>query len=194
MSFLKLVTMILKWECIVVMIGCIVAVIAAVEILRVAHGSLFLFPMPWEDPPQLAEIIDAKTTARVYLLPGLLFLISVAFIVALHGRHVIMHPNQLVKQPLIILVPFLFSASADLLSSLWCFHMVGIDSELHPGIRLFAYAYGRTIGAVAGKSVQVIGILGLAAMVKRIARPTIVIATVLYAGAAIYNCAFALWT
>ena len=79
--------------------------------------------------------------------------------------------------------------AADLATTLWFFHTRGIQHELHPGIRLFGYAFGRTVGPVLGKALQLLGILAVASVLPRLAFSVLVLATATYAAAVAYNIA-----
>ena len=82
---------------------------------------------------------------------------------------------------------FLLSVGADMVTTLWFFHDGGIDLELHPGIRLFGYAYGRSAGPILGKAVQAIGVAGVACVSGRIGSLLLGTVTCLYVFAAVYN-------
>jgi hypothetical protein len=82
---------------------------------------------------------------------------------------------------------FQLSVLADLVTTLWFFHDDGIDLALHPGTRLFGYAYGRTIGPLLGKTVQAVGVLGVAHIIGRGGVVLLSTVTCFYVLAAVYN-------
>src|SRR5262245_31527822 len=85
---------------------------------------------------------------------------------------------------------FAASVIADLATTMWFFHTHGIEFELHPGIRLMGYAYGRTIGPFAGKTIQAIGILLVSVLMPEQWRgKLLLLAAIGYFAAAVYNLA-----
>ena len=129
-----------------VMCTVLLMVVAFFEIQRVEYGNLFVTALPWEDTPSTVETLDAAATARMYLVPALLFLGMIGMVVSFLAPRAIRQRAKLPTawRPLVIL--FLLAVTADLATTLWFFHSRGIDHELHPGVRLFGYAYGRTVG------------------------------------------------
>jgi hypothetical protein len=163
-----------------------VQVLAYVELQRVADGRLFLFTLPWDAPPSRVELIDAKSTARRYQLPALVTLAAVACVVVYFGRFA----RSRVERRQIgtwLLALFVLATLADLATTLWFFHARGIDHEVHPAIRLFGYAYGRTVGPVLGKVLQSLGLWLVALHLPRYGAALVLAAVVLYGWAAIHN-------
>ena len=86
------------------------------------------------------------------------------------------------------MIVFAIAVLADLITTVRFFHSKGIVFELHPGIRLFGYAYGRSVGPVLGKSVQALGLLAVACLLSpRGANGLLIIASAAGGLAAIHN-------
>jgi hypothetical protein len=165
----------------------IVMLAAAFELQRVEDGRLFALSLPWDADPTFMEIQDAKNSAAEYRIPTVLFLALVGVVVTLNGPKRLAKTIQPSRAWRFLTALFLLSVLADLATTLWFFHDGGIDLELHPGIRLFGYAYGRTIGPLLGKTVQAIGVLGVAHIIGRGGIVLLSTITCLYALAAVYN-------
>ena len=82
---------------------------------------------------------------------------------------------------------FAVACIADFVSTLVYFRTHRIDDELHPGIKLFTYAYGLSIGCLIGKAVQVLLSLILCAVYSKIARAILIVLIAAYAAAAVWN-------
>lgn len=154
---------------------------------RVQRGELFLLAMPWDTPASSVEVIDARMTAEEYLLPASIFLGLVGLTVALAGPQRLAPSSPASRLEFRLTMIFLASAAADLVTTLWFFHDGGIDLEVHPGIRLFGYAWGRTAGPIAGKLVQAAGILLLCRVIRRGGLLPLITVTCAYTAAAVYN-------
>lgn len=157
------------------------------ELRRVEQGQLFAVSFSWDAPASSLEVQDAQATAADYLVPAMGFLTLAGVVVASAGpRRVIpaVAPSRLRRWLTVI---FLASVVADLSTTLWFFHDGGVDLELHPGIRLFGYAYGRTTGPVAGKLVQAAGILLVSRLNDRAGLVLLGVVTCFYFSAAAYN-------
>mgnify|MGYP006240355203 CR=1 FL=1 len=87
---------------------------------------------------------------------------------------------------------FFVCALADLLSTLLFFSSGNIDHEFHPGIKLFAYAYGRTVGIVLGKAFQVFLAFAISMNAPKLFKPILIIGSIGYLMAGIHN--FLTWT
>jgi len=172
--------------CCLVLTG-IVLLTAVFELQRVGEGRLFALSLPWDADPTLIEIQDAKMSAAEYRFPAVLFLALVGIVVTLNGPKRLAKPTEPSRIWRILIAVFLVSVLADLATTLWFFHDGGIDQELHPGIRLFGYAYGRTIGPLLGKTVQAIGVLGVAHVIGRGGTVLLSTVTCFYVLAAVYN-------
>jgi hypothetical protein len=161
-----------------------VMAVAQVELERVEKGRLFVLAMPGEKTPSPSEFADAQVSARTYLLPALGFL-GLLGVILTFTRPALRRLAPFKTD--VLLTVFVIAFLADLASTLWFFHARGIDLELHPGVRLFAYAYGRTAGAIAGKGVQLLGVIGLGVVFPRLRTLLMIVACTLYAVAAVYN-------
>ncbi len=87
----------------------------------------------------------------------------------------------------LILVLLILCFLADLGSTLWFFHALGIDLEVHPAIKLFGYAFGRSAGPVLGKMLQLAGIMLIGIRFPHFQNVIYILASVLCAGAAWHN-------
>ncbi len=176
-----------KWILSVVTCTALLMALAFLEIERVGRGELFVFSFPWDRAPSQSELNDAKRSARESLLPALLSLAMVGLITGYafpKRRRSTQTLPRFWRLPLLL---FALAVLADLGTTLWFFHVRGVDHELHPGIRLVSYAYGRTVGPVLGKLVQAVGILMLSSLFARHGGTLMISVTPLYFIAAIYN-------
>ena len=82
---------------------------------------------------------------------------------------------------------FGLAVAADLVTTIYFFHVKGIIYELHPGVRLFGYAYGRTVGPILGKAVQALGVLAIASLLGSRGGWLTLAVGAIYLVAAIYN-------
>ncbi len=168
----------------------VVAAVVYGELARLQQGQLFAFSLPWEQPPTSLEVLDAHNSARSYLWPAFAGVGLSGIVVAyaapkLRSGGKIPYPAW----PRLAML-FLAAALADLTTTIYFFHAVGVDHELHPGIRMFGYAYGRTMGPVLGKMLQALGVLGLSWIFGRAASISVLVtASLLYGLAAMYNLA-----
>lgn len=167
------------------LVGCILcaAVLAAVaffEIQRVADGRLFALSLSWENPPNAAEVADSRASAQRYLIPALLSLVMLGVVARFAIPHWIEQRSELPKAWWTLTMIFLLSVVTDLASTIWFFHTHGINHELHPGIRLFGYAYGRTLGPMLGKTVQALCVIGISISIPRLSLPLLAACTLLY--------------
>lgn len=158
------------------------------QLQRVRRGELFLFSLPWDRAATAAEVFNARRTVEAYLIPALCTILmlggGIAFLV-FQGQRVDFRRIREWK----VLVWLLVAAAAfDFVTTFRFFHHLGVNYELHPGIRLFGYAYGLTTGPALGKLLQVSGILVAALLVKRGARLILSVAILFYVAAGFYNC------
>jgi len=172
-------------------LGCAAAIsvlmlVSYYEMHRVEDGNLFLFAMPGEAPPTLSEIEDAHQSARLFLVPSLLCAVVIGSTLAF-GAAQLQSRFHMRRIPSWLIIAFILACVADFITTLHFFRTAGVEHELHPGIRLFGYAYGRTAGPALGKLVQIVGLLALAAVIGRWGSYLIALATVLFTAAAIYN-------
>ena len=82
---------------------------------------------------------------------------------------------------------FVLASLADFLSTIWFFHTGRIDDELHPAIKLFAYAFGPSIGALLGKGLQAFLALWVCSAFPKFGRPLLIVLAVAYSVAAVWN-------
>lgn len=177
----------LKW----ILLGCVatltLAAVADFELQRLSNGHLFLLKMPWELAPSEVETEDARQSATENRIPAFLAIIVIGFIVVATGSGV---SSRLTKERLLsrfVLSLFAVAVIADLLSTIWFFHSLGVEFEFHPAIRLFGYAYGRTFGPIAGKLIQAAGIIYVSALLKERGRYLLYVVSAAYLAAAVYN-------
>jgi hypothetical protein len=157
--------------------------LAFYELNRIENGRLFLFPLPWDAPPSEIEILDSQHSASQNKYLAIAALVGIGVIVAATGP-VAFQVQQLSSWTLAI---FALAVVADLGTTIRFFHSHGIENELHPGIRLFGYAYGRTVGPILGKSLQTLGVLLIARLFKQHAPSFVRVVAMIYLAAAIYN-------
>lgn len=157
------------------------------QLNRVHQGHLFALALPWDRPPTLAEILDAKLSAQTYLLPAVIVVLTIGCVAAIMQPRLQLSTTKPSRMETGAIALFLVAAMADLLTTLRFFHQVGVNYELHPGIRLFGYAYGLTIGPIAGKAVQAAGVLIFAMFAGRGGIPLMAVVTLVYGAAAIHN-------
>ena len=176
-----------RWKLICVASTALLMVVAFCELRRIEHGNLFLAALPWEDAPSEFEALDATASAKTYLVPAILSLGMIGMVVGFAAPSVIRQRRKMSDAWRPLLIIFLLAVFADLATTIWFFHSRGIDHELHPGIRLFGYAYGRTVGPVAGKAIQTVGVIGLSLCLVRPGLILLSVVTFFYFIAAVYN-------
>lgn len=156
--------------------------LAVIELNRVARGDLFLLRADFDAVASSLERHDAHVSAVQWRLPAVLTVLCCGALCYFLGR------SAEAKRPASwLVVLFLLATAFDLFTTLWFFHEDGIDSELHPGVRLLGYAYGRTAGPMLAKLIQVAGILSLAVRLPRIANALLLGTAAVYTLAALYN-------
>lgn len=170
---------VIPW-CLVTLLLCVLAVR---ELDRVAEGRLFLFGFGFESGPSVPELHDARDSAIQWRLPSIAGVVFASVLIASLTRT--KADRRMLSRPLVFLL--LVSAALDLASTVWFFHMDGIDFELHPAVRLFGYAYGRTAGPLMAKSVQAGGVLFIASKLPRFSKPLLIGTSCVYALAGLCN-------
>ena len=133
------------------------------------------------------EIIDARLSADTHLVAALFAVVAIAAVISYAMPKIRYQDRNTPKAWWMFASIFLVAAVADLATTVWFFHVRGIDHELHPGIRLFGYAYGRTIGPIAGKAVQAVGVLGISLLFVRGSRILLSLVAILYSLATEYD-------
>jgi len=170
-----------------------VAGAATSELRRVENGQLFAFAFPNESAPSDVEIADAHDSAVENTLPAIGAIVLIGLVIAVSGCSSISGVRERSLRYPVILVCFIASVLGDLLSTMLFFHQTGIENELHPAIRLFGYAYGRTAGPLFGKTIQAIGVVYFAALLGRHGRWLLILVSTLYTVATAYNFSQAQW-
>lgn len=161
--------------------------LARFQLQQVAAGHLFLFSMPWDAPPSAIELIDAKLSVAETQTAAVVVVAVIALVLMITGP---VATKRLREQKLFsrsLQIVFAVAVCADMFSTVWFFHVQGIDFEFHPAIRLFGYAYGRTMGPIAGKLIQAAGVLYVAMLLKGRGILLIYCVSAVYMAAAIYN-------
>lgn len=166
-----------------VLLTLLVAGLAASEVNRVARGELFLWRFHFDASPTIAERHDARESAASYRVAAVCAVLCCSGL--LMGMHRLSMDRE--RPATLFVVVFLLATAFDLFTTLWFFHEDGIDSEIHPGVRLLGYAYGRTAGPMLAKLVQAIGILWLASRLPKIANVLLAGTAGVYLLAALYN-------
>ena len=173
-------------------IGCVfctivTASIAIFELQRVEHGRLFAVALPGEEPPTAIEVEDARESAAENRYRAVFAILAIGIGVTAVGNK--SHEAALCRLQFsrAVLLFFAFAVVADLLTTIHFFHAKGIVFELHPGIRLFGYAYGRTVGPILGKSVQAFGVIAVASLLGHRGYWLLIAVGTVYTIAAIYN-------
>jgi len=173
------------WRMACIVVSCAVVALALSELNRVERGQLFLFALLGEHVASDVEIVDARQAATSYRYPAIGAIFAIGMIIAWFGPWAVSSRSRPCSVPL--LTVFGIAVVADMVTTVMFFHTHGVFYELHPGVRLFGYAYGRTVGAVQAKLVQLAGVLTIAFSLGRHERGIIVAAAFLYALAAAYN-------
>lgn len=156
--------------------------VAGAELNRVAGGDLFLFKTSFDDDASISELQDARASAERWQIPAVFAVFCCGGLSYFLMRGVAyQRPNRW------LVALFLLSTALDMFTTLRFFHDIGIDVEVHPGVRLLGYAYGRTAGPVLAKTFQALGILFLAARLSNLSRPLLLGTSVVYTLAAAYN-------
>lgn len=157
------------------------------QLKRVQSGILFAFPLAFDAPATAVEIEDAQASARDLVLPATLVVVvmGILFFVLLSRRDKL--------KPLtgshwkFAAIACVLASIIDCISTVYSFHTKGIEFELHPGIRLFGYAYGRTIGPILGKTVQTVGLLIVARLNERTGFVLLYAVSIVYLLSALHN-------
>jgi hypothetical protein len=175
-----------------------VAIMAHCALSRLHCGKLFLFALPRDRAAWDAEMIDAARTAQIWQIPALAFLAVGSISVCLRASRgpmatfasVSRQAAALRRRHTVWVALFTVACVLDFASTAICCHRYGAIDEIHPGVRLVIYAFGLTSGVLAGKTIQALFVLVIAAMVPRVARPLLATASVLYLLAAAWNFRF----
>lgn len=132
------------------------------SLARVGKGVLFWFPMPWDAPASLDEIVDGRELVQNWhpwamaLIAGVLLY----FMLLPEVRRTRLKSRlssgwtELFCKHRILLSLFAIATLLDMATTLHFFLSEAVHYETHPGIRLVTYAYGRTTGPVLSKLLQ----------------------------------------
>lgn len=161
--------------------------LAAAELRRVEEGQLFAFALPWDAAPSEVELADAKMSASTNKLAAVISVALIGFLFAGAALRTVNPSQTNFFNSRLIITLFVLAVMADLATTICFFHTAGIEHELHPGIRLFGYAYGRTTGPIAGKAIQAAGVLAMASIMRRYGSWLLIGAAAIYSIAALYN-------
>jgi len=153
--------------------------------MRVENGQLFLLALPGERAASEVEIFDARQTAVSCRYPAVGAVLALGIIIAWFGPMAPSCRHYPYSGPMFAV--FGIAVVADMVTTTMFFHAHSVSDELHPGVRLFGYAYGRTVGAALAKLVQLVGVLTIAFFLGQRGQWIIVAATFLYFAAAVYN-------
>ena len=161
------------------------------------YEKLFLIQLPWDRAPLAFEVRDAADAAQTWMWPTLIFLaVALTAITASEpagpvtaGRKLGRRLRELLRLHPRLCSIFAAACVADFVSTLMYFHSHRIDDELHPGIKLFTYAYGLSIGCLVGKAVQALLALIICAIFPTHSRAILVTLLVAYVAAAVWNLA-----
>ncbi len=173
----------------------VVLLVAWLSLRRLQHEKLFLIRLPWDRAPLTFELHDAADAARTWMWPALIFLVVALTTIAATEQHgplaaavkLWRRLGHLFRLHPRLCGLFAVACGADCISTLVYFHSHRIDDELHPGIKLFTYAYGLSIGCFAGKAMQALLALVLCAAYPRISRPILIVLIAAYTFASIWN-------
>ena len=168
---------------------------AAFSLDRLRHEELYAFPMPVDRETTGHDYGDAARTARKWFLPALTFLGLLGAVATgtaregplgaalVTGRRI----QELgAKQPLLMTF-FALACLTDAYTT-WAYaQRFSLADEMHPGIKLVAYAYGLTTGVFLAKAIQAGLVLILAALFPSFARTLLLVTAGGYAVAAGWN-------
>lgn len=174
-----------------------VLVMAWHSLQHVLQHRLFAWPLPVDSLEFPCECSDSATAARRWTVPAMMFLGAVAITILIAVRTGPVESicwlrkrlDELFRAHPLTLQFFAAACIADFSSTVHYFHEYGICDEVHPGIKLVTYAWGRTLGCLAAKLIQAAVGLLLCALLPKFARGILLIATTGYAIAAIWNLA-----
>ena len=181
-------------------VGAATTLLACWLILRVRAGQLFLLSLGFEQDASNSELTDAQNTAEFYLPWAIVFLALLTLVVAFAVSRssgtmfsdVSERLRKLFREHSILVTLLIFATLLDLVTTIIIAHRAGMEGEFHPGIRLVAYAFGRTIGVVGGKLFQCLAILVLSAYVSRFGPWLLLLASLAYLLGATINIAGAI--
>lgn len=177
----------LYWWAICCAVTLATIVVADIELRRVAAGNLCLLSMPWDSVASDFERHDAIHSAKEHRFIAPVAVGVIGLVIAATGPIVLAEVQKPRGSTPKTIIVFSAAVLADMLSTIWFFHVQGIDFEFHPGIRLFGYAYGRTVGPIAGKLIQAAGVLYVSVLLTKHGSILIYVVSTAYFIAAIFN-------
>jgi hypothetical protein len=179
----------MQWKFLLLLwLGILLATAAAhSELRRIEHGRLFALRLPFDAAATEIELEDARDSAVENYHAALISVLAIGILLTTILTRGLKNCPCVNLPSRIVIVFFLISVIADMMTTISFFHSKGIVFELHPGIRLFAYAYGRTAGALLGKVVQAVGIIGVSSVLGRKCTWLLGTASCVYFIAAVYN-------
>lgn len=172
-----------------------VLLVAGILLGRLCWEKLFLFPLPVDREPILYEFADAAATARTWIIPALVFLFVVGIAAALTSRagpintfcDLAARIGRLGAERPRLVSLFALAGLFDFYTT-WAYaQKFSMADELHPAIKLVAYALGITVGVAAAKAIQVALLLVVAVLWPSASRTLILVVTAGYAVAAAWN-------
>lgn len=161
------------------------AVAAHHQLQRLIEGRLYLLSLPWDAAATDVQIEDARQSAAENQWNAVLVILVLGVVLSVTARSVCQPRHWQWNRP--ILLVFALSVLADLATTIWFFHGLGVEFEFHPAIRLCGYAYGQTIGPILGKTIQAVGVLYVAILLKNRGHWLLILVSTVYSAAAIYN-------
>lgn len=183
-------------------VAMIITSVACLALNRVHAQQLFLIRLPFDRDPLAAELHDAAHTAQRWKAPALIFLAVTAAAIGARspsGPARAMHTLRSNLRTLLCAHPrlcglFLAACIADFFSTTYYFHVLRVDDEFHPGIKLFTYAFGLSVGCLLGKLVHALLGLIMSALFSKITRPMLIVLLLAYSAATVWNFRLALAT
>lgn len=157
------------------------------QLVQIQQGQLFLVQLSGEKPASSYELFDAKRSATQFLIPAVLCVIllgGLALFLIIRWEQLKFTDSKTWKAVAAILI---ICAIIDLVTTIRFFNQQGVHLEVHPGIRLFGYAYGRTVGPFLGKTVQAIGIIFVSKLMGRAGTLLLTLVALIYLATGIYN-------
>ena len=182
-----------RWTICCVLCTVFLMVISWIELRRIEGGRLFLAALPWDRAPSDVEVLDAKASATNCIIPAMLSLSMIGTLVWFAAPGVVLQQQKTSKVWRPLMIAFVLAVLADLVTTIWFFHARGIDHEFHPGIRLFGYGFGRTVGPIAGKTVQAAGVIAVCLCWHRARLVLLSVVTLIYSVAAVFNVSQMWW-
>lgn len=157
---------------------------------RLANGEIFLAAPLESTPPTALEQLDSRTRAQQSR--GTIVIVGIAGFVltlsATFSKRIRDNARSLFSRRYFWLHGIVIAASVfDAGTTVHLVNIHGLQVEVHPGIALFGYAFGRTLGVVLGKLLQLLLIECIAVMLRGL-RATILL--IVYAA---FCFAAALW-